>query len=270
MPNYLLYSIPIIFLIYYLLFKILAYKINLIDYPGTDKKRHYGNIPLIGGPVIYLTLFTLVFLYDFEYFYTYLILVSGIIVVLGIIDDTSNIRIEIRIFFQIIASLILYFLGYSIISLGIYDFLGEIKLGYLSLFFTIICVLLISNSSNFIDGIDGLCASFSIVNLVILNLLVFYLCDCFFINFTSIYIVILFIFLIFNLTSNTKLKIFLGDSGSTLVGFSLAWIMIFYSMKFNDILHPILIAWCVPFLTFEFLDLVAYRIVNKKSLFKCR
>ena len=39
-------------------------------------------------------------------------------------------------------------------------------------------------------------------------------------------------------------------------------------MKFNDILHPILIAWCVPFLTFEFLDLILHRIINKRNLFK--
>ncbi len=260
--------LTIFFLIYYYILHYVAKKINLIDYPDQNKKRHLGNIPLIGGPLIFLSLLSLFIFIDFDEFYNLLIFSSTILIIVGILDDIYNFRIDIRILFQLLSTIIILFSGYKIISLGSYPIIGEINLGLFSFIFTILSVLLITNSSNFIDGVDGLCVSIPLINTLLLNLFIYLYCDCSFFNFTFFYIYTFFLFLILNNLKNTNFKIFLGDSGSTFIGFSFAWILIYYNNEYGNIIEPIMIAWLASFHTFEFVDLIIYRLYNKKNIFK--
>ena len=261
-------TLSVFFLIYYYILHYVSKKINLIDYPDKNKKRHLGNIPLIGGPLIFLSLLSLFLFIDFDKFYNLLIFSSSILIIVGILDDIYNFRIDIRILFQLLSTIIILFSGYKIISLGYYPILGEINLGYFSFIFTVLSVLLITNSSNFIDGLDGLCISIPLINSMILNVFIYLYCDCSFFNFTFFYIYTFLLFFILNNLKNPNFKIFLGDSGSTFVGFSFAWILIYYNIQYANIIEPIMIAWLAFFHTFEFIDLIIYRLYNKKSIFK--
>ena len=66
------------------------------------------------------------------------------------------------------------------------------------------------------------------------------------------------IFLIFNIFTN-KLKIFLGDSGSMLLGLLLGWLIVFYTSE-QKIFHPVLAIWIITYPIFDFLTIFSRRL----------
>ena len=70
-------------------------------------------------------------------------------------------------------------------------------------------------------------------------------------------------FLFFNFP---KAKLFLGDSGSLLLGFILSFLLIFLTNNIK--IHPILLAWSVSIFVFEFLSTNIDRLLRKKNIFK--
>ena len=61
-------------------------------------------------------------------------------------------------------------------------------------------------------------------------------------------------------------KLFLGDSGSLLLGFIIAYILIYIANK--NLVHPILLAWCIVIFVYEFISINLIRIINKQNPFK--
>ena len=82
----------------------------------------------------------------------------------------------------------------------------------------------------------------------------------------ALILVPLFVHSIFNLGIIKGFKIFLGDSGSSLIGFIIAFLSI-YNYKFESI-HPVLIIWSMSYIVYEFLFVNIFRIFNKNNLFK--
>ena len=74
------------------------------------------------------------------------------------------------------------------------------------------------------------------------------------------------IHLFFNLGLFKKFKIFLGDSGSSLIGFTIAFLTI-YNYKFENI-HPVLMIWSMSYIIYEFLFVNIFRISKRNKLFK--
>ena len=119
---------------------------------------------------------------------------------------------------------------------------GDIELGMFSIPFTVFCVVGIMNAFNMIDGINGLCSGCAMVALL-------------FIGFSSglIYdsMLVLMIgstigFLFFNLRIvGKKRAVFLGDHGSNLIGFWVAWAAIFASQSTLYEMQPMTMIWFV-------------------------
>ena len=74
------------------------------------------------------------------------------------------------------------------------------------------------------------------------------------------------IFLCFNYALFRLPKLFLGDSGSLLLGFIISFVLIYFANQ--KITHPILLAWSVSIFVYEFLAINLIRLKNKKSIFK--
>ena len=74
-------------------------------------------------------------------------------------------------------------------------------------------------------------------------------------------------FIIFNLGFVKNNKIFLGDSGSTLIGFILGWVLIFFSQVEENLINPILVIWIAPIVVFDFFMVIFLRIYNKINPF---
>ena len=242
--------------------------IGLVDHPD-HRKKHYGHIPLIGGLGIYLSLLITIFFFDIgmDYIISFIFFVSFIIMITGVIDDIFKIRVIYRIIIQSFAVLLIINSGLSIDSLGNYlDFTFDLSQYNLSIFFTIFCILALVNSINFIDGIDGLASSLIIVSLITVCAYIYF--TKINLNLMYIYLLInsLFIFLFFNLFLKSPFKIFLGDSGSTFLGFFLGFFLI-YLTRYHATFHPILAAWTIAYPVFDSSSVILLRLKNKKNPF---
>lgn len=208
-----------------------AHKFQLYDLPD-KRKIHTGLIPRLGGSGIFLSFIISIFLTYFIFsLFTSIDLIlepkpkiyalfAGIFLIhiFGLYDDLKNVKAPLKLFFQILAAAIVTSGGYLIHSLTI-PYFGTINLGILAYPVTIIWIVGISNAINLIDGMDGLaggiCAfaalSMSIIALIQGQILIAVLCSAFFGSIVG--------FLFYNYP---PAKIFMGDSGSLLLGFSLS------------------------------------------------
>lgn len=188
----------------------LCFKFNILDHPKT-RKIHKQPMPKLGGLAIYLAFVVGVLSSgDYNIQLRGILIGSTIVMFISVMDDVKRVRASIRLLFQIIASII-------VIMHGV-----EIKLfpnQAINLGFTFLGLIGITNALNFLDNMDGLAAGIAAI-------------CCF--GITAIayrggqrWLV----FLSLSLLGSTlgflrynfqPAKIFMGDSGSAFLGFTIA------------------------------------------------
>ena len=132
--------------------------------------------------------------------------------------------------------------GEYLVQVGDLLSLGEISLGFLSIPFTIFCVVGLMNAFNMIDGLNGICASLALIPIMYVTYLG---------NFSYgllIPIGAILGFLAYNLGYLGKKRgVFLGDSGSNMLGFAVGFICIEYSQNVNhaSYINPVTALWLV-------------------------
>ena len=182
--------------------------------------------------------------------------------IVGFIDDKYSLSISGKLSLQIIPIIYLILLeNISLTSIGDYSFFS-LDLNTFSIPFTLLCVLFLINSFNYFDGIDGL---LSITTISVIIILFYLTSDNEIRIFLIVFIIPIFIFLLFNFRLFNLPKLFLGDSGSLLIGFVISFILIFYANQ--KLVHPILLAWSVAIFVYEFISINLERLINKRNLF---
>ena len=248
---------------------------GIVDKPDGIRKIHKGEIPLSGGFSLYAS-FLIIFLFvypsnseDMSFDQSAIwkvFLISPIILFLGLWDDIRPLPTSIRLIFQIFASwLVIIVTDVYLLDLGDLFGFGNIYLGAAGIPLTIFMVVGVCNAFNMIDGMDGLvgivllvlCSAMStIINLSSLNSVLF------------LTPIVAFIFLLFNLgLFGKKQKIFLGDSGSTCIGFIAAWTLIILSQGEERIFQPVTALWLIMLPLIDALSTFLSRLWNKKSMF---
>ena len=196
--------------------------INLYDKPNKKRKIHSVPIPSIGGIILLINL-VLVGLINFffkilDFNYPVFFFYALVIFFIALIDDIFDILPQKKFF---LTSLVIFFFllfnNDKLISRIIFDFYyHSIENYFISFFITWLCVMLLLNAINLYDGVNGQLATYAIfVFAIFLYKNIFYDLSFF----------ILF-FLLFFLYHNLRGKIFLGDNGSFLTGFVIAFIVI--------------------------------------------
>lgn len=252
-----------IFFIYF--YNSFAKKIGLVDFPDA-RKLHKGFIPLVGGIAVYSSIFVYYFLIDITLWQNIILISSLILLIVGIFDDVHKLGVLERFFFQILSCLIVIGFGLTIVD---FDNLFQINIltEELVILFTFLCVIGLTNAINFIDGIDGLAAG------IILNALISILIFSYLDNATNdlglvlLLIISVIVFLFANLGIFLP-KIFLGDSGSTALGFLLAFLLVYYTHPDIRNFHPVLTIWCVAIPTYDFMSVFIRRILKGINPFK--
>ncbi len=243
----------------YFIFSKLAEQYNLVD-KNDFRKIHQGRIPLIGGILIYLCFVINIINFDLNINYNFVVIFLSIllILILGVFDDIYNIPPYIRLFFQIISISIIINSGLSITS---FKFNGlNISIGIFGFFFTIVCLVAITNAFNFIDGIDGLCSSLFLVPLSVILILLYNNNNFMEFQLFLLLFLVVFVFFILNFGLFGLGKIFLGDSGSTFLGFILGCILI-YTSNIN-IIETFFVPWLIIIPIFDLIRVVLSRLIN--------
>ena len=198
-----------------LCFSIIKYNKNFITKSNNQKRLNTLNIIPLGGVAMAISFFISVRLLGEAASNIVSISVFALAIsILGVVDDFLNLNWKLKIIFQFLfVGLPIYLLNQTInfeIFLGI-DFSGR-----LNLIFTILWIIILMNSLNFIDNMDGFAALNSSFICLALTVLSFvygqnYLADISFI--------LLFTILAFTIFNFPPAKIYMGDSGSLFIGF---------------------------------------------------
>lgn len=214
------------------LVKKIAFKVGAVDIPNDNRRMHKEPKALMGGLAIFCGFLVSLLLFG-EFNNINLGLVSGslVIVILGVIDDIKALGAKIKLLFQIIAALIVVFSGVQIGALtNPFSNSGMISLDYygLSIFLTVFWIVGVTNAVNFIDGLDGLAAGVSSIAATFLLFIALINGSVAEALITSALVGATLGFLPFNFN---PAKIFMGDTGATFLGFTLAVISIQGTMK---------------------------------------
>ena len=195
-----------------------AEKLRLLDEAGI-RASHKGSVPIFGGIAIFTgIIFSLLFWADIENI-QYLLVSILIVFFVGVIDDLLELSPLKKLVGQVMATLIIIFLGDLKIDnmhgvLGVYDL--PIWLGTL---FTIFVVIVITNGFNLIDGVDGLAAGIGVISSFSFGVIALLMdqSDMAIVAFTLMGSLLA--FLKYNFY---PAKIFMGDTGSLVVGMILS------------------------------------------------
>jgi UDP-GlcNAc:undecaprenyl-phosphate GlcNAc-1-phosphate transferase len=200
------------------LFRALAIRFKILDLPG-ERKIHKLPTPLLGGLGIYFGLL-IGFLLNFHNLSLFLplIICSTLIMFIGLIHDKQALSAQLRFLCQLIVSLMIIWFGVRIEFLpnNLWGNLGEILI-------TVLWFVGITNAFNYLDGMDGLATGSAIINLFCFTIILYSTRQYSLVILAIILIAGCLGFLPYNFK---KEKIFLGEAGSTFLGFSLAGIAV--------------------------------------------
>ena len=222
----------------------LAHKVGAVDVPRDNRRMHKVPIPRMGGLAIFLgfVLSVLIFVPMTTSLRT-MLLGAVIIVVLGIFDDIYALPAKLKFVVQIIAALVAVFGGNVITILSnpnIFSGNPYWNLGWLSIPVTVLWIVAITNSVNLIDGLDGLACGVSTISSLTMLVIALAVAE------PTVALLMAALaggcvgFLPYNLN---PAKIFMGDTGSTFLGYILAVVSIQGLFKLFTI-----ISFAVPFL----------------------
>ena len=232
-----------------------AIRIELVDYPGR-RKRHRGAIPLIGGPAIFGGMsFGALLIADTLFPYRALFAALAIVLVAGLLDDLRDLTPRQKIAAQLVAALFIVSWGQvSVQSVGDLFGLGDILLRSWSLPFTIVCLLGVTNAINMADGADGLAAGVSLIALALLAASAAMTGQLVAVQLLAIGIAATLAFWGMNMRFpwQAHAKVFLGDSGSMMLGLLLTWFSVEVARGGPAGLPPIVAVW---FLAIPLLDM---------------
>lgn len=230
------------------LVKALSVKVGAVDVPKDGRRMHDHPIPRMGGLAIFFGFLVSVLLFvplDTEK--QGMLLGAVIIVVLGMLDDKYALPAKPKFLVQIVAALIAVLAGNRIEVLSnpnIFSSNPVWQLGWLAYPVTVIWIVAITNSVNFIDGLDGLACGVSTISaatmLIIALLLVGEVGELSVAVMMAALVGACIGFLPYNFN---PAKIFMGDTGSTFLGFIMATVSVEGMFKQYTI-----ISFVVPFL----------------------
>lgn len=247
-----------------------ARSVGLIDRPG-GRKMHIGDIPVIGGLAMFAG-FLISSLYSYQSFPDFPYLAAGlaVLVFVGVLDDRFDLPAPVRFIGQTCAALLMVG-GANVVATNIGDvfFDGRVELGWFSDLFTITIVLTAINAFNMFDGSDGVAGVQALTGLLFMGFacvmagqmeaipLIVSMSGC------------LVGFLVFNWPSKRMipLRAFMGDAGSTMLGFLLAWLAIDLSQGAQPVFSPVVTLWIFALPIYDLFSSMVRRMSNGLSPF---
>jgi UDP-GlcNAc:undecaprenyl-phosphate GlcNAc-1-phosphate transferase len=240
---------------------------GLVDRPN-ERKQHVGQIPLIGGLAAFVGVLAGA-LVDGQapLFTNALLATAAVLAVVGALDDRFELSVRTRLLVQTGAVLAMIAVtGVHIHTLG-HLFGREFELGVFGIPLTVVAVIGLLNAFNMMDGIDGLAGTLALVSI---GAIIMYQGQP---QWPGVIVLVLLAgALVPYLAVNLGLvgrKIFLGDAGSMVVGYLLAWTLIHLSQSGStQELSTIDVLWCVALPVLDTLQVMVRRIREGKSPFQ--
>jgi UDP-GlcNAc:undecaprenyl-phosphate GlcNAc-1-phosphate transferase len=241
-----------------------SHKAGLVDRPN-ERKVHTTAIPRTGGIAIVcgVILGLIMFPVSFPNFKGVAI-GSAVIILVGIIDDIYTLPPLYKLAGQIVAAIIPIAYGVTI-SKFMLPFYGEVNFDVMRYVITFVWIIIVTNSINLIDGLDGLAVGISTIALAIMLLFAFAQQQYMLVGYIVLLIGSNVGFLVYNFH---PAKIFMGDVGSLFLGYTISLLSIlgfFKGVALTSLLIPVIML-AIP-LSDTFFAVVR-RVGDKKGIMK--
>lgn len=246
-----------------------AILIRLVDKPSI-RKRHIGNVPLAGGIVVVTGMWAaLPFIpkSDATWAVAYL---SIPLFLLGALDDRFELSAHARLLVQLSAGVFLIFVfGISITRLdGVFTSSILVLPPFLAVVFTLLCTCGVLNAINMADGIDGLLGSVSSISLFAIAVLALKSNAVAEAYLALLVVGLLVGYLSFNLGFfGMHRRVFLGDSGSMVVGLVLLILLVELSQKVKPVITPTSAGWLLGLPLLDTVSVMVRRLRRGSSAF---
>ncbi|NHB92281.1 UDP-N-acetylglucosamine--undecaprenyl-phosphate N-acetylglucosaminephosphotransferase [Photorhabdus cinerea] len=244
--------------------RIAGRKIGLVDKPNY-RKHHQGLVPLVGGITVFAGIcFAFVITNEFiPHKWPYLICAT-VLVFVGALDDRFDISVKVRATIQALVGIaMMYFAGLKLNSLGYAFGPWDMNLGPFSYVVTLFAVWAAINAFNMVDGIDGLLGGLSCVSFGALGILLYRSGNTALALWCFAFIAAILPYILLNLGFlSQRFKVFMGDAGSTLIGFTIIWLLIESTQGNEPSVKPVTALWIIAI---PLMDMVAimYRRLRK-------
>lgn len=256
---------------------IVKYK-HLMDNPN-ERSSHVKATPSLGGVAFYIVFVISLYFNDkYDLYNISMSILPGLTILffLGLKDDLVVLAPSTKLAGQIAACLFILF-HYKFEVESFHGFFGIYHMNpILGGFIGLVMMLTIINAFNLIDGIDGLAASIGIVAFASFAVLYFFI-DRNFLALSALTMCgILGGFLLFNLSRKEKRRIFMGDTGSMIIGFLVAVMSLrlmaieansLDALPFNKMSLPVVIFSILSIPLFDTIRVFTIRILARKSPF---
>ena len=257
-------ELAIIFIVALIFIKLIiinAVKLGLVDVPN-DRSMHTRHHPRGAGIGIFLAVAVVDPCFDYYLMmehYLICLAVMGVFIV-GVLDDHQDTSPNTKFIVLAIASTLVYFDGIAVNSLGVL-FGFDITLGWLAFPFTVVAIVGFTNALNLVDGLDGLAGSLSIIILTSLLSIGYTYDDTFILVISASFIAALLAFMVYNWN---PASIFMGDSGSLVLGFVIGLLVI----KASAYVHPVTILFLIALPLIDTIVVMVRRKRHGKSMFE--
>jgi len=254
-----------------------AVAINLVDRPG-GRKTHHGKVPIVGGLAMFLgVIFGIGLVESARPLTGSLISAFALVVTVGMVDDRFGVSPWLRLPLQATAAVLMTVgTGTHVSSIGDAFAVGPIHFnGAVAEILTALFVMTAINAFNMLDGMDGLAGTVALVALLALGWAAYSAGQHDLAAVCAVIGAATAAFLLFNLPTrrNRRMRCFMGDAGSTLLGVSLAWICIRASQFASGsglvsgapALSPVATLWIVGLPVFEFFWTIIRRSLRGQS-----
>jgi UDP-GlcNAc:undecaprenyl-phosphate GlcNAc-1-phosphate transferase len=245
-------------------FSKIAYSLNMLDCPD-HRKLHRQATPLLGGAAVFTGFLAALLINGiFSVELSAILIASFVLFAVGVMDDYREISAGLKLVTQILATVLVISCGVVLrvipTSFGILAPMGNALL-------TVFWIIGITNAMNFFDGMDGLAAGLGAMIAFFLGVVAFQTYQPF-IGWIAVAMMGSCLgFLPFNFKLKGNASIFLGDAGSTVIGFVLACVAVYGDWAVSDpivaLISPLLIFWI---LIFDMVHITVDRILTGKVL----
>jgi UDP-N-acetylmuramyl pentapeptide phosphotransferase/UDP-N-acetylglucosamine-1-phosphate transferase len=252
-----------------------------MDEPGI-RSSHLRKIANLGGIAIFYSIGICAPIFAYELFDLYKFLFASLVILLyvGVMDDIVVMRAYKKLVAQVVVSSLIV-IGSDIRIRNLFGIFGIYEIEYfVSVIFSIITFIILINAFNLIDGIDGLAGGYSVICSALFGISYYRLGEY---NYPLVILSVIIIgsvlaFLYYNLSNYRANKIFMGDTGSMLLGFLLAFtsicfIDIFIDKKLPDVPRyhlqsaPVIAVAILILPIVDTLNVIIVRILNGRSPF---
>jgi len=246
----------------------LAFRVGLVDKPG-GRKLHEGEIPIIGGLAMFAGIFASLVVIPIPAPVMLSIFAASLLLVLvGVLDDRFGIPALARMASQIaVVIMMVYGAGFYLAEIGEPFATGIISMGSFTLIFSMLVTLTMINAYNLVDGADGLAGTLALIALLSVALAAG-------LNHPATPVALIVSaatvgFLIFNFPTpwNRPIRSFMGDAGSTLLGFSVVWITLGVSQGEARVISPVHCLWFAAIPIFDLMTCFVRRAMKGRSPF---